>query len=117
MRVLICGDREWTNWRLINDIVRECLRPRDTIIEGCARGADRAAEDAGKRHNIPVKHFPANWNRDGKRAGPIRNALMLRIGQPDAVWAFHNDIENSKGTKHMVTIARKAGIPVEIYSG
>ncbi len=34
--------------------------------------------------------------------------------KPDLVIAFHNNLEESKGTKHIVNVARKRGIDVEI---
>ena len=40
---------------------------------------------------------------------------MLEEGKPDKVLAFHEDIESSKGTKHMVKISQEAGIPVEVF--
>jgi hypothetical protein len=39
---------------------------------------------------------------------------MLTEGSPDLVLAFHDDLERSKGTKHMVGIARKAKVPVRV---
>jgi len=33
----------------------------------------------------------------------------------DLVVAFHDDIENSKGTKHMVNIAQKNGIKTLLF--
>lgn len=38
---------------------------------------------------------------------------MLKLGA-DLVLAFHDDLESSSGTKDMLTIARKAGVPVEV---
>ena len=35
---------------------------------------------------------------------------------PNLVLAFHDDIESSRGTKNMVAIARKAGVPVEVIT-
>lgn len=58
--------------------------------------------------------FPADWDKYGRSAGPIRNGEMLKQGKPDLVVAFHDDIENSKETKDMVRQAREAGIPVEV---
>jgi hypothetical protein len=34
---------------------------------------------------------------------------MLTEGRPDTVVAFHNCISQSKGTKNMIMIAKKAG--------
>ena len=56
--------------------------------------------------------FPAQWDKYGKSAGVIRNQQMLDEGKPDTVVYFHDNIERSKGTKDMVSRAKKAGLPV-----
>ncbi len=109
MRVLACGDREWTNSNLIAETLGDL--PFDTIIEGEQRGADRLAREFARswgRHFIP---YPANWTRYGRAAGPIRNKQMLDSGKPDLVVAFHNHIEESKGTANMLCQAEDAGVP------
>lgn len=79
------------------------------IIHGAARGADTMAGDYGYASKIPVRTFPADWDQYGKRAGPIRNHQML-AEKPDLVVGFIGP--NSRGTKHMLDIAKKAGIKV-----
>jgi hypothetical protein len=56
--------------------------------------------------------FLADWKRDGRRAGILRNLRMLEFGKPDEVLAFWDG--SSKGTAHMIREARKAGVPVRI---
>jgi len=58
--------------------------------------------------------FPADWHQYGRSAGPIRNYKMLKEGQPDCVIAFLH--ENSRGTRHMIEIARKADIEVKVIN-
>lgn len=86
------------------------------VIEGEATGADTLGRFAAERLGIDVLKFPANWRVYGKSAGYIRNQQMLKEGKPTLVLAFHNFIENSKGTKHMVNIATKAGVPTEVVT-
>lgn len=100
-------------WQVLGDLIR--LFDVETIIEGCARGADRMAEEFAASHNIPISHFPAEWNKYGDPAGAIRNRQMLREGLPGMVVAFHRQFNQSKGTWDMVDIARKAGIPCDIH--
>lgn len=50
----------------------------DAIVSGGARGVDRMAEIHARKHHIPVKVIPANWNRYGKQAGFIRNSEIIR---------------------------------------
>ena len=38
-------------------------------------------------------------------------------GLPMVVLAFHDDYENSKGTKNMVELAQNAGITVKLVTG
>jgi hypothetical protein len=59
----------------------------------------------------PQKH-PADWNKYGKRAGPIRNRSMFDSEQPELVIALHNDLAKSKGTADMVQYAESKGCEV-----
>lgn len=112
MQVLICGDRNWARVDVIRAYVETLLR--DTIIiEGNARGADKIAGAVAKELGMRVRVFPAEWDRYGKGAGPIRNKQMLDE-KPDLVVAFHDDIEHSIGTKNCITQAKKMGIPFEV---
>lgn len=113
-RVLICGDRGWTNGRLILKYLKylQAFGGTKVVIEGECSGADSLARKAAEELGLEVAPFPANWKKFGRAAGPIRNQQMLDEGKPTYVLAFHNDIEHSKGTKDMVARARKAHIPV-----
>jgi hypothetical protein len=117
MRILVCGDRHWKNYRVILHVLSEVTRPYvlPLVIDGAAPGADSLGHKAARFLGCPTKRFPADWSTYGKAAGPIRNSQMLREGKPHLVLAFHNDLKNSKGTKDMVTKAKKAGVPVRIF--
>ena len=56
------------------------------------------------------------WRSYGKKAGPIRNVTMFQKEKPDVVLAFHDNLEESRGTKHMVEFARRKRTPVELYN-
>ena len=115
MRVLVCGDREWTHETTIRRRLQQL--PRDaTIVHGAARGVDRLAAVIARRLGWSaeqIEAFPAEWDRLGTSAGPRRNQAMLNSGI-DLVLAFHNDLTQSKGTADMVRRAQAAGVPVEI---
>ena len=113
MKILVCGDRNWVDKKAI---FRELSKyPRDTIvIEGEARGADSLARVVALGLGVSVERYPANWDKYGRAAGPIRNQQMLDQ-KPDLVLAFHADLDNSKGTRDMVIRARKAGIEVLVF--
>ena len=113
MRVLVCGDRHWTDRGAILDRLKR-LPPGTVIIHGAAKGADTIAGEVAVSLGFAVEPYPADWKRYGRAAGPIRNAKMLQDGKPDLVIAFHADIEASKGTKNMLGLARASGIDTEL---
>jgi len=116
MRILFCGDRHWSNYKIICDVMADLDPDVDVVIEGGAKGADILAAAAADYFDIPVLTFPADWKKYGRAAGPVRNTQMLTEGKPDMVLAFHDDIDSSKGTRNMVEQAKKKGIPVRVYN-
>ena len=112
MKVLVCGDRNWT-WRALMEEHMGKLPKGTTIVHGGARGADTLAGEIGRGLGFEVIVVSAQWEAFGRAAGPIRNREMLNLN-PDKVLAFHDDLEKSKGTKDCVTEARRRGIPVEV---
>lgn len=110
MKVLVCGSRNFNDAELMEDVLKQWdIRE---IIEGEARGADSLAREYAERHGLVCHKFPALWDQHGKAAGPIRNAQMLREGNPELVVAFRG--VNSRGTQNMINQAEKAGVPVYI---
>jgi hypothetical protein len=114
MKVLCCGDRNWTCWKTIWSTLRP-LGPLTEVVEGEARGADKMSRYVAEKLGYPVHKHPAAWDIHGKAAGVIRNQEMLD-NHPDIelVLAFHDNLEASKGTKDMVSRARAKGIPVNV---
>lgn len=111
MRVLICGGRNYTDADAVTkhmDAINDELGGIDLVIHGGAEGADRLGGEWAARRSIPVCVFPANWKHQGKAAGPIRNAHMLRYGQPDAVVAF----PGGAGTANMIAQANERRLAV-----
>jgi hypothetical protein len=84
------------------------------VIHGAARGADTLAGQAAKELGLDVLEFPADWATYHKSAGPIRNRQMI-AQDPDFVWAFHDDIRSSKGTKDMIRVAKSLGKNVTLF--
>ena len=120
-KVLICGDRNWTDYKFILDTLIKYrddhgIDSIDFVIEGEADGADKLGRQAAEWLHIKVLKYPADWTKYGRAAGPIRNKEMLVDGKPDEVWAFHDDLSTSKGTMNMIMLARAKGIPVYVIS-
>lgn len=116
MKVLVCGDREYTNKRAI--FLALYGMPKDTIIiNGACRGADKISTDVAKSLGLGFREYSADWDKHGKKAGPIRNREMLDKEQPDLVIAFHSYILESKGTKDMCLYAKSKSVPVILITG
>ena len=103
-RILICGDRNYKDWMQVREYLDTVSRTA-IIIHGGARGADSIAGNLAIYLNMKVIKYPADWDKYGRAAGILRNQQMLDEGHPDLVVYFHKDLENSKGTKDMVTRA------------
>jgi hypothetical protein len=116
MKVLVCGSRTFDDmdvlWGVLYGLRRNGPdRSFTELIHGAAQGADRLAGKFGRFYDeIRVRPFPADWGTHGKAAGPIRNQAMLDE-HPNLVVAFvDKPLEESRGTAHMVRIAREAGV-------
>jgi hypothetical protein len=112
LKALFCGGREWTDREAIILWLKHIKSLGFTsIIEGEARGADTIAREEADKLGLYVYRVPADWKRFGRAAGRQRNYAMLNM-QPDLVVAFHENINNSAGTRHMAKISKEKGVPV-----
>lgn len=117
MKLLVCGSRDYTDYRTIDEVLDSIHATHHIhiLIEGGSLGADRYARYWAKANGVPVQTFEAEWERYRQAAGPIRNTRMLKEGKPDLVVAFPiTTLEKSKGTANMIAQARRAKIQVSI---
>jgi|SRR6185369_7125658 len=110
MYLIIAGSRNFHDLSTLEAAIAEFNLKPEVIIHGAARGVDTLAQLYAEKHGIPVVQFPANWDKYGLEAGPIRNCLMAERG--DALLALWN--KKSRGTKHMIQTAVKRGLPVHV---
>jgi len=111
MIVLIAGGRAYQDRDLLEhtlDHLHVARGPFTQVIHGGARGADRLAGEWATRRHIAIRQFPAQWNKNGRAAGPIGNQQMLDEGKPDLVIAF----PGGRGTADMVRRAHAADVEV-----
>lgn len=75
---LVAGSRSFDDYELLSQTLDNLLsnQPKVAIVSGGAKGADSLAERYAREHNLPLKVFPADWNRFGKSAGYKRNRQM-----------------------------------------
>ena len=116
MRVAITGDRNWPNAHAIARALMTLNPATDYVVLGDARGADRFARESCQALGLFHRVHCADWRKHGPAAGPIRNAAMLNdlqaSGDNQEVWYFHDDLQNSVGTRNCVEQARRRGLTV-----
>jgi hypothetical protein len=124
MRVIVCGSRNWTDEATIRRAFSELPPGKHTIIHGdCNRkrheitgervGADMIADGIAIELGHDVEAYPAEWDKYGNAAGPIRNSKIAKLGG-DRGRAFTDNLATSRGTADMVRKLRAAGIPTRV---
>ena len=116
MKIIVAGGREFNN----KEIIFRCLdsvgiKKEYTIISGHATGVDSMAELYAKERGLTLEIYPAQWDKYGKKAGPMRNHEMACNG--DALIAFWDG--SSRGTKNMLrhAVTKRLSIIVFDYNG
>lgn len=124
-KVLITGSRYWKTddhiIKIFNEfkklLIRFSCNPCEVIIiHGDAPGVDSISEAISQCYGFKTIPYPCDWSF-GKIGGRLRNQKMYDLENPfDFCLAFHDDINASKGTKHMVSIIKNLAptTPVKI---
>ena len=111
MNIGIVGSRDFKDRDLLEFILKKIIHDEKVIIvSGGARGADKLAEEFADKYNIPKIIHKPDWLKYGKRAGYIRNKLIVR--DSNIIIAFWDG--KSKGTKYTIKLTKEAGKPVII---
>lgn len=110
MRVIIAGTRSMANGDYVDRAMRECGITPTCVVSGGCRGIDASGEVWAGKHGVPVFRYPADWQRHGRAAGPIRNADMAN--NADALVCVWDG--KSRGTKNMIDTAIRKRLPVFI---
>ena len=105
MKVIIAGNRTFNDRQLLFDTMDNLDIEIDEVVCGEARGADTLGKIWAKSKGIPVKSFPAEWDKFGRMAGPIRNRDMGKYA--DYLVAFWDG--ESVGTKDMIFYMQQIG--------
>lgn len=113
MRILVTGSRDWFDDLYITGILDNYTDTPVTLVSGgCPTGADYICENYAAWRGWQIEEHPAEWDKYGKKAGPIRNAKMVALGA-DVCLAF---IKNrSRGATTTAWMAQEAGIPTQVW--
>jgi hypothetical protein len=117
-KLIVAGGRDFDDYDLLSrqlDKIRQSvwsnfLADDLEVVSGTARGADKLGERWAERSHVKIKRFPADWDRYGKRAGYLRNEKMAKYA--DTLLAAWDG--ESKGTGHMINLAKDNGLGVLI---
>jgi hypothetical protein len=114
VKVIIAGGRTFNDYDLLCRKADVFLSRQSEveIVSGAAKGADKLGEKYAEERGHEVTLFPADWGTFGNAAGYRRNVEMAVYG--DALIAFWDG--DSKGTKHMIDIAREQDLKIRIVT-
>jgi hypothetical protein len=113
-RLLVTGSRTWSDRRMIRDVLAAAWDPERVLVSGaCKQGADVLCESCWSHWGGQVERHPADWPAHGRRAGHIRNAVMVDLGA-DLCLAFI--LDRSPGATDCANLARQAGIPTRVFT-
>lgn len=114
-RILVAGCRFYENYEQAEAYIDFCLQNIKKensfiFVSGGCRGADQLGELYAQKHGYEVERYPADWERYGKAAGPIRNQQMINIS--DYIICFWDG--KSRGTKSTIEFAYLVKKPIRI---
>lgn len=111
VRLVIAGSRGFDDYSLLCSVcdnkLNKLIKDHDIIIiSGGANGADKLGERYANERGFKLIVMKADWDKHGKSAGYIRNSEMA--DEATHVITFWDSV--SRGTRHMIDIANKAGL-------
>lgn len=114
MRTIIAGSRAITDFAIVKKAIESSGFSNEisVVVSGGAIGVDRLGERWAKENGIPVTLYPADWKKEGKKAGYLRNITMSK--NADACICIWDG--NSKGTEHMMNQATLRGLDLYVFN-
>tara|TARA_Y100000310_G_C20537064_1_gene741370 strand:- start:51 stop:395 length:345 start_codon:yes stop_codon:yes gene_type:complete len=112
MRTVVAGSRTFNDILLMDEELGGVDFNITEVISGTAQGADTLGEKWAVKNDVSLKRIAPDWNKYGRSAGMIRNEEMAKCA--DALVAFWDG--ESRGTKHMIEMAKKYNLKIKIVS-
>lgn len=113
-KVIIAGGRNFDDYGFLKENMDWTLQNIEddiVIVSGAARGADSLGEKYAREKGYDIISKPADWDKFGRSAGYIRNKEMAEIA--DGCVCFWD--QKSKGTKHMIDLAKKYNLKLKVF--
>ena len=114
-RIVVAGCRYYNNYDEAKEYIDFCIKNIRNkyeliFVSGGCKGTDKLGERYAEENGFTIERYPAQWDKYGKSAGPMRNKEMAVIS--DYVICFWDG--KSKGTKTMIDFAEQFGKPLRI---
>lgn len=112
IKVVVAGGRDFSDYTTLKHVMNHLTKnvTHVTVICGKARGADSLGERWAREMGHTIEEYLPDWDKYGKSAGYKRNMQMAKAAT--AVVAFWDGV--SKGTGHMIDIAKLRKLPVRV---
>ncbi len=104
----VVGTRTFKDYELMKKEI-EIINPT-RIVTGDARGADSLAVRYAEEKGIPYRVFEADWSGEGKKAGMLRNKLVVDACTDGLVFWD----QRSPGTGNAIENLRNMGRPYKV---
>ena len=117
MKTIIAGSRTVTDERIVFTAIDASgfAGQISQVVSGGCRGPDMIGERWAMAKHIPIKRFPAEFDRYGPKAGPMRNRSMAEyVGAHGALIIVWDG--KSRGSASMIDYARAFGLRIYIHS-
>ncbi len=113
IKLAIVGGRDFNDYGRLRKVFESLKLDVSELVSGGAKGTDTLAEILSQDKKIPITIFPADWERNGKKAGMLRNKQI--VDYCDEVLAFWD--EQSRGTANTISLTTqsKKKLYLEIY--
>lgn len=111
--MIIAGSRTIKDYETVARVIEEVEWEKEIteVVCGMASGVDDLGRKWARSKGIPVLEMPADWNKHGRSAGPIRNEEMAK--DADALILIWDG--KSKGSADMLRQAKKHGLKIYGY--
>jgi hypothetical protein len=114
-KVIVFGTRTFDDYKLLRSKLDHYCQNflSVAVVTGAAKGADALGERWAYENKLLVVRFHPDWDRHGKKAGPMRNREMAGfVGKKGFAVGFWDG--RSPGTKDMISVCKEFGIKLKV---
>jgi hypothetical protein len=115
-KVIVAGSRNFNDDEFLESKLDHILQNKKSveIVCGDCRGADLLGAKYAAKRGYSVKHFPADWDGLGRKAGHVRNEEMAKYAAPDGGCVIFR-VRMSLGSTSMFNLAGKYNLKRKIF--